>query len=139
MTWITLPVLFDVLESSKVYFLTSSDNCALSMLPADKRMEKERERKRLEPTVCGRIVGILRILSFNHPTSEIKQKQYHLSQKSLNDNLIVVNDSQRLHSWILQSVKWGLIPRKSMTRLKSDAWQKPDRSCLSLKLNLCYF
>ena len=68
-----------ILDSSKVYLLTSSENCALSMVPADKRTEKERERKRLEPTVCGRIVVILRIMSFNNTTSEMKYNNIEMS------------------------------------------------------------
>lgn len=56
-------ILFDssrLLDSNLV--LTPSDNCALSMVPVAKRTEKERKRKRLKPTLSGRIDRWLRIM-----------------------------------------------------------------------------
>ena len=93
-----------------MYLLTSFENCALSIVPADKRTEKERERKRLEPTVCGRIVGILRIISLNLLTSEIKYKHILLSTMILYLSRLSSAECQVRPD-----------PSTSMTRLKSDA------------------
>ena len=59
--WMNKEYIFLLLDS--ILVLTTSENCALSMVPADKRTEKERKRNRIEPTVCGSTDGELRILS----------------------------------------------------------------------------